>query len=133
MFAEGDGAAGVVGSKIVDFSFKVTSVTYLDDRTSLNMQSTGDVRTFGTVGITGTFMNPIDAKGTTGQYMANASSFRPDGSLMNGKLQGAWKSLGKHRWQLKTIAVNTEGKSTFAVGVLELATMSYKGSVYSLD
>ncbi len=32
-YAEGP---DVVGGKISDFSFKVTSVTYLDDRTTLN-------------------------------------------------------------------------------------------------
>ena len=130
VYAEGP---SLVGSKISDFSFKVTSVTYLDDRTSLNMQSTADVGTFGTVGATGTFMSPIDAKGTTGPYMAKARAFRPDGTLMEAKIQGAWKSLGKHRWEVKTIGVNTEGKSTFSVGVVELATMSFTGSVYNLD
>ncbi len=133
VFAESPGVAGVVGSKIADFSFKVSSVTYLDDRNVLNMQSTADVGRFGTVGVTGTFMKPIDAQGTTGQYMANATAFRPDGVLMSAKIQGAWKALGKHRWQVKTIGVNTEGKSTFSVGVVELATMSFNGSVYNLD
>ena len=122
-------STGVVGTKIADFSAKVTSVTYLDDRTSLNMQSNGEVGPFGTVGLTATFMRPIDAKATTGQYMANARSFRPDGSVVDGKIQGAWKSLGKHRWEVKTIGVNTEGKRTFSVGVLELATMSFTGTV----
>ena len=78
-------------------------------------------------------MSPMEAKGTTGPYMAKARAFRPDSSLMEAKIQGARKALGKHRWEVKTIGVNTEGKSTFSVGVVELATMSFTDSVYNLD
>ena len=124
---------GVVGKKITDFSAKVTSVTYLEDRNVLNMQSDGDVGPFGTVGITSTFMNSIDAKQTVGAYSSRGVSFRADGTLVGIEGNGSWKSLGKHRWEVTSVGVSTEGKRTLAVGVVELATMSFKGSVYSLD
>jgi hypothetical protein len=124
---------GVVGKKITDFSAKVTSVTYLEDRNVLNMQSDGDVGPFGTVGITSTFMNAADAKQTVGAYSSRGVSFRADGTLVGITGNGSWKSLGKHRWEVTSVGVSSEGKRTLAVGVLELATMSFKGSVYSLD
>ena len=124
---------GLVGEKIADFSASVTTVSYLEDRNVLNLQSDSDIGKFGTVGVSATFMHPIDEKGSVGQYSALGVAFRPDGTLLEFTSQGAWKSLGGHRWEVKTIGLDTEGSRTYAVGVVELKTMSFKGSVYSLD
>jgi hypothetical protein len=124
---------GVIGEKITDFSATITSITYLEDRNVLNIQSDGEVGPYGTVGVTATFMHSVDAKRTTGAYSSRGISFRPDGTLVGITGQGAWRSLGKHRWEVKTIGISTEGKRSLAVGVVELATMSFKGSIYALD
>jgi len=129
-FAEGH---AVVGKKIADFTAKVTSVTYLEDRNVLNLESDGDIGPYGTVGVTATFMSPVDEKGTTGAYSARGASFRPDGVVVSFSSHGVWKSLGGHRWEVKTIGFNTEGDRSLAVGVLELKSMSFKGSIYDLN
>ena len=115
------------------FTAKVTSVTYLEDRNVLNLEGDGDVGPYGTVGVTATFMRPIDEKGTTGEYSALGATFRPDGKVVEFSSHGVWKSLGKHRWEIKTIGFNTEGERTIAVGVLELKSMTFKGSIYDLN
>jgi hypothetical protein len=40
----------VIGQKIADFAAKVTSVTYLENKSVINLQTFGDVGPYGTVG-----------------------------------------------------------------------------------
>lgn len=128
-FADGHG----LGEKISDFSASITSITYMEDRNVVNLQSDGDIGKYGTVGATAEFMAPVDEKASTGQYNARGVSFRPDGELVEFTSQGVWNSLGGHRWQVKTIGLGSDGERTLTVGVVELKTMSFKGSVYKLD
>jgi hypothetical protein len=123
----------ILGKKITNFAAKVTSVTYLEDRSILNLQTFGDVGPYGTVGVTATFMRPVDGKGTTGPYSSQGISFRSDGAVERLSSHGVWTSLGQHRWQVKAIGISSEGASMLAVGTMELETMSFKGTVYSLD
>jgi len=127
-----EGMAGV-GEKLADFSAKVTSVNYLEDRNVLTIESDGDIGKYGTVGASVTFMPPVDAKGTVGPYSGKGMTFRPDGTTVGFTSHGVWKSLGGHRWQVNTIGLGTDGARTLAVGVLELKTMSFKGSIYGLN
>jgi hypothetical protein len=122
-----------IGEKISDFSASITSITYLEDRNVVNLQSDGDIGKYGTVGATAEFMAPVDEKASTGRYSARGTSFRPDGKLVDFTSQGVWSSLGDHRWKVKTIGLSSDGERTLAVGVIELKTMSFKGSVYKLD
>lgn len=123
----------VVGKKVTDFAAKVTFVTYLEDRSVLNLQTFGDVGPHSTVGVTATFLRPVDGKGSIGPYSSQRISFRTDGSTATLSSHGVWKTLGKHRWEVKAIGISSEGDAMLAVGVLELETMSFKGSVYDLD
>lgn len=130
--ASAEGMAGV-GEKISDFSAKVTSVNYMEGKNVLTMESDGDIGKYGTVGASATFMAPVDAKGMVGPYTGRGMSFRPDGTTVSFTSNGVWKSLGGHRWQVNTIGLGTDGGRTLAVGILELKTMTFKGSIYNLN
>ena len=55
----------VIGQKITDFVAKVTPVTYLENKSVINLQTFGDVGPYGTVGVTGTFSRPVYGDGST--------------------------------------------------------------------
>ena len=88
----------VIGQKITDFAAKVTSVTYLENKSVINLQTFGDVGPYGTVGVTATFSRPVDGDGSTGPYSSQGISFRKDDSVERISSQGVWRSLGQHRW-----------------------------------
>ena len=71
----------VIGQKITDFAAKVTSVTYLENKSVINLQTFGDVGPYGTVGVTATFSRPVDGDGSTGPYSSQGISFRKDDSV----------------------------------------------------
>ena len=127
-----DEHGGVVGEKISDFASKVTSVTYLEGRNVVNLQTESDVATYGTVGSTAEFIAPSRAKGTTGVYKTRGMAFRPDGATIGFTGHGAWKALGDNRWSVTSIIVDDEGARNIAVATLELKTMMMKGSLYKL-
>ena len=126
----------LVGKKIADFTSKITSIQYLEDRNVLTIQ--GDASgPFGTVGGTATFMTNT-GYGASGHYSSRGMTFRSDGRVVRYTSNGLWKSLTKegesnHRWLIKTIGLNEDGARMFAVGIYELEPMTVKGEVYELD
>ena len=83
--------------------------------------------------VTATFSRPVDGDGSTGPYSSQGISFRKDDSVERISSQVVWRSLGQHRWQVKSIGMSSSGDSVLAVGIPERKTMSFKGSVYDLD
>lgn len=68
-----------------------------------------------------------------GLYSSQGAAFRPDDKVVSFSGRGSWKAIGKHRWSLKGISANGEGKRTYISSVLSLDGMSISGSIFNLD
>lgn len=122
-----------VGAKLLDFSVPITSVTYHEDKTVINVQSTGAIGELGTVGGTITLYSPVSQTVVAGLYSSQGAAFRPDDKVISFSGRGAWKAIGKHRWKLNGVSINAEGTRTYFASVLSLSSMTISGSSYSLD
>jgi len=118
----------VIGEKLAEYTGKVTSSTMTDAGTAVNVEA--DAGELGTILYTTRFEPAVDAAGETGPFTVRGQGFLPDGTARG---RGTWRTIGVHRWELKTINQAGDGQRFFVVEEADLATRSTKGTIYALD
>jgi hypothetical protein len=110
-------------------SLKVTSVTYGDTTAQVNLQ--GPAATGGTVKVTLTLKSEPGA--TSGSVSGRGARFMDDGTILNIVGEGAWTTVGKHKWRIRQMNCASNGMIVLTDGELDLATLSlnYKAHEWS--
>jgi len=104
-------------------SLKVTSVTYGDTTAQLNLQ--GQSVLGGTLQVTLTVKGEPGA--TSGSVSGRGARFMDDGTIVNVVGEGAWTTVGKHKWRIRQVVCNSDGGVALIDSELDLATLSLNG------
>jgi hypothetical protein len=121
-----------MGKEIGEFSFKVTSVSYAADGSTVSANLDGTATGFGTV--LGSLIFKVTAPGTKcGTCSYRGAGYLDDGSEVAGTAEGVWHASGKHRWRIRGINLLSSGQLVTSDGELDLASRSYKGKLFDGD
>jgi hypothetical protein len=115
-----------IGKPMGEFSFKVTSVTYGETSSQVNLH--GTATGFGTV--EGTLTVKGEPGATRGTCSWRGAGYMEDGTVVRGTAEGTWETVGKHRWRIRGLNSVSTGQTFYSDGEAELATQSYKGTLY---
>jgi len=85
----------------------------------------------GTIQITLTLKGEPGA--TSGSVSTRGARFTDDGTIENIVGEGAWTTVGKHKWRIRQMACASNGRVLLIDGELDLATQSfnYKANEWS--
>ncbi len=76
----------------------------------------------------------LTARGETGAEFGTCSwrsaSFLDDGTQLEAVGEGTWKSIGKHRFQLRFTHLISDGSTLLADGVADMATRTFTGKLF---
>lgn len=115
-----------MSKEIGEFSLKATTFTVGDDALSANWE--GTATGFGDV------LGTLSARGEPGAEFGTCSwrsaSFLDDGSQLEAAGEGTWKSLGKHRFQLRFTHAISDGSTVLADGVVDMAKRTFTGKLF---
>lgn len=107
-------------------SLKVTSVTYGDTTAQVNLQ--GPSALGGTIQVTLTVKGEPGAQ--NGSVSTRGARFKEDGTIVNAVGEGAWTTVGKHKWRIRQVVCASDGGVLLVDGELDLATLSLNGKTY---
>jgi hypothetical protein len=120
-----------LGKEIGDFSFKLTSTTFAEDGSSIQLNYDGEATGFGTV--LGTLYGRGEPGAKQGTCSWRAEGFLDDGNQVMGGGEGTWQEVGKHRWRVRAINQTSDGQSFASDGIIDLASRSFKGKLIEWD
>jgi hypothetical protein len=115
-----------VGKEIGQFAFKVTSITYGETSSQINLR--GTATGFGTVEGTLTTRGEPGAKSGTCSW--RGAGYLEDGTIVGGSAEGTWETIGKHKWRIRGLNYLSDGRTIATDGEAELATQAYSGKLY---
>src|ERR1017187_2196726 len=96
-------------------SLKVTSVTYGDTTAQVNLQ--------GPSAIGGAIQVTLTVKGEPGAPSGSGTSsgarVNEDGRIVNTVGEGAWTTVGKHKWRIRQMVCNSDGGVLLVDGELD--------------
>jgi len=120
------------GKAIGEFSLKAITATYSPGPAGSVLNQVnweGTATGFGAVFSTATYVG--GPKGGTFSYCAEA--FLDDGHAVTGIGQGTFESSGKHRWRTEGFMQLSDGRRIRAEGEMDLASRSWKGTLYEMS
>lgn len=118
-------------TKAMEFSFKSTSVTYVQAPggggvTHLNLE--GTATGFGTV--FGTLSFFADEQGAAaGRTHWVGTAYLDNGDEVHGSSDGVWERLGKHKWRVRGTLATSASAVYQSDGVVSLDGRTYKGTL----
>lgn len=129
--AEGHG----YGKKIADVTGTVDSVQHFPDKSVVSVHGQADP--IGKLSFTATF-NTSRVYGGNGHYSAEGRMYTVEGRSIPFFDNGIWKSLAtkgqpEHKWLVKTILLDIDGKRSIGIGTFDLETRSVSAKIYELD
>ena len=116
-----------LGKETGDFSLKLTSSSYAEDGSSVQLDYDGTATGFGTV------LGSLHGRGEPGAKKGTCS-WRGQGFLDNGDQvaamgEGTWEEVGKHQWRIRSIIQTSDGQTFATDGTVDLASRSYNGKL----
>ncbi len=119
----------ILGEKVGDFTAKMTPAEVFKGGNKVNLH-TKDFGDYGEMFWTATFHND-------GSFTEEGMSFQEGGKVSTFSSTGTWSTVQKngqdtHRWKVAVIVTNSDGEKFVAESTYDLATMTNKGSVYTL-
>ena len=121
-----------MGKQIGEFSYTATSVTVdADDNTTI-VNYEGEATGLGTVLSTCVFQG-ADQEGNGGAFQADATAYLEDGSIAVAQSHGAFAKSGHHQWTVKAINLISDGNVVLGEGVVDLASRTFKGTMFEWD
>ncbi len=115
-----------MSKEIGEFSLKATSFTVGDGTFSANWE--GTATGFGDV------VGTLTARGEPGAEFGTCSwrsaSFLENGDQVQAAGEGTWRSIGKHRFQLRFVHAISDGRTVLADGVADMASRSFTGKLF---
>ena len=122
------------GKALGEYSAKSTSATLSPGPggstvIAINFEGTGNVAGLGsgTIVGTGTFVG-----GKSGTFSYCGAGFLDNGETNSATGAGTYESSGKHRWRTVGILQLQDGSSVISEGEIDLATRSWKGTLFEL-
>lgn len=117
--------------KGVSFSFKSTSVTYVNSdggggAALINYE--GTATGFGTVLGTLTLSGDVQGAGN-GRSSWVGTAYLDNGEEVQGSSEGFWERSGKHKWRVRGILRTSTGATYTSDGVISLDGRDYKGAL----
>ena len=122
----------MAGKAIGEFSYKAATVTYIPGPAgSVLAQANweGTATGFGAVFATATYVG--GPKG--GTYSDCGVAYLDNGDSVSGMGQGTTESIGKHRWRTKGFVQISDGRRIAAEGEIDLASRSWKGTMFEMS
>lgn len=120
------------GKSLGEYSAKSTSATLSPGPggstiTAINFEGTGTLAGLGsgTIVGTGTFVG-----GKSGTFSYCGAAYFDNGETNNATATGTYESSGKHRWRTVGILHFQDGSSAVSEGEIDLATRSWKGTLF---
>ena len=123
------------GKKIADVTGTGDSVQHFPDKSIVSVH--GQAEPIGKLSFTATF-NTSRVYGGNGHYSAEGRMYTAEGRSVPFFDNGVWKSLAtndqpKHKWLVKTILLDIDGKRSIGIGTFDLETRSVSATIYELD
>lgn len=118
-------------AKAMEFSFKSTSVTFVEAPggggvTHVNLE--GTATGFGTV--LGTLSFFADTQGAVGGRTTwVGTAYLENGDEVNGSSAGVWERLGNHTWRVRGTLLTSAGAVYQSDGIVSLDGRTYKGTL----
>jgi|SRR5208283_3319518 len=120
------------GKALGEYSAKSTSATLTPGPggstvTAINFEGTADRAGLGSATIVGT---ATFVGGKSGTFSYCGTAFFDSGETSSAASTGTYESCGKHRWRTVGILHFQDGSSVISEGELDLATRSWKGTIF---
>jgi hypothetical protein len=116
------------GKETGAFSHKITSTTLLPGPAGSMLSQVnvdGTASGYGTILGTATFVG-----GKSGTFTGAFSAFLGNGDQMSGTGNGAYESVGVHRWLTQLVVHVSDGTLVYSEGHIDLASRSWVGKNY---
>jgi len=120
------------GKAIGEFSFKAITATHSPGPAGSVLNQVnweGTATGFGAVFTTVTFVGGPKS----GTFSECGTAYLDNGDALNGIGQGTYESAGKHAWRAQSIMQLADGRRIRGEGEMNLASRSWKGTLFEMS
>ena len=123
-----------IGKELGACSYTATSMTLIenaDGSRTHQINYEGTAAGYGTVLATMRVHVPPNA--TFGRGDWSAAAYLESGGQATGRAEIVWSELGRHQWRIRGFNLVSDGAVILSDGVIDLATRTFKGTLYAWD